>query len=61
MLSEEETGEGYYLDPQLAKEEDEIEAVLSHCRDEGREDETEDLWYDNVVCILFSATKSVSW
>ncbi|KIJ18949.1 hypothetical protein PAXINDRAFT_166865 [Paxillus involutus ATCC 200175] len=48
MLSEEETGEGYYLDPQLAKEEDEIEAVLSHCRDEGREDETEDLWYDNV-------------
>ncbi|KIK92120.1 hypothetical protein PAXRUDRAFT_830263 [Paxillus rubicundulus Ve08.2h10] len=48
MLSEDEMGEGYYLDPQLAKEEDEIEAVLSHCRDEGREDETEDLWYDNV-------------
>ncbi|KAF9244978.1 P-loop containing nucleoside triphosphate hydrolase protein [Melanogaster broomeanus] len=48
MLSEEEAGEGYYADHQLAKEEDEIEAVLNHCRDEGREDDPEDLWYDNV-------------
>ncbi|EGO25230.1 hypothetical protein SERLADRAFT_361029 [Serpula lacrymans var. lacrymans S7.9] len=40
---------GYYVDPNAQfKEEDEIEAVLSHCRDEGREDDSEDLWSDNI-------------
>ncbi|KAJ7287825.1 SNF2 family N-terminal domain-containing protein [Mycena rebaudengoi] len=29
-------------------EEDEIEAVLTHSRDEGREADPEDLWFDNV-------------
>ncbi|KAH9949577.1 SNF2 family N-terminal domain-containing protein [Amylocystis lapponica] len=30
-------------------EEDEIEAVLSHCRDEGHENDAEDDWYSNIV------------
>lgn len=50
MLSEEEAVETYYVDPSLTKEDDEIEAVLSHCRDEAYEDDLEDLWYSNVVC-----------
>lgn len=49
MLSEEEVAETYYVDPSLTKEDDEIEAVLSHCRDEAHEDDPEDLWYSNVV------------
>lgn len=49
MLSE-EAPETYYVDPALTKEDDEIEAVLSHCRDEAHEDDPEDLWYSNVVC-----------
>ncbi|KAF8441444.1 SNF2 family N-terminal domain-containing protein [Boletus edulis BED1] len=48
MLSEEEAVETYYVDPSLTKEDDEIEAVLSHCRDEAHEDDLEDLWYSNV-------------
>ena len=40
----------YYEDPNVQfKEEDEIEAVLSHTREEGREKDPEDLWFDNVV------------
>ncbi|KAF8894043.1 transcription regulator [Infundibulicybe gibba] len=39
----------YYQDPNVQdQEEDEIEAVLSHSRDEGRENDPEDLWFDNV-------------
>ncbi|KAL1939797.1 hypothetical protein VTO73DRAFT_9497 [Trametes versicolor] len=30
------------------KEEDEIENVLSHCRDEGHEEDAEDDWYSNI-------------
>ncbi|EIN11962.1 hypothetical protein PUNSTDRAFT_99321 [Punctularia strigosozonata HHB-11173 SS5] len=30
------------------KEEDEIEAVFGHSRDEGRENDPEDLWYENI-------------
>ncbi|KAI0823634.1 transcription regulator [Trametes gibbosa] len=30
------------------KEEDEIEFVLSHCRDEGHENDSEDDWYSNI-------------
>lgn len=50
MLSEEEAVETYYVDPSLTKEDDEIEAVLSHCRDEAHEDDPDDLWFSNVVC-----------
>ncbi|PPQ99451.1 hypothetical protein CVT24_005258 [Panaeolus cyanescens] len=40
---------GYYVDPNAAlQEEDEIEAVLGHGRDEGRENDPEDLWFENV-------------
>jgi chromodomain-helicase-DNA-binding protein 1 len=52
QLSEEDVDQGYYVDPNAPfKEEDEIESVLSHCRDEGREDDPEDVWFDNVVSI----------
>jgi len=47
---DDETETGYYVDPNV-KEEDEIEVVLSHSRDEGREDDPEDLWFDNVVSL----------
>lgn len=41
---------GYYVDPnQQYQEEDEIEAVLGHSREEGREDDPEDLWFENLV------------
>ncbi|KIY74427.1 transcription regulator [Cylindrobasidium torrendii FP15055 ss-10] len=41
--------EPYYIaQPVAYAEEDEIEAVLSHSRDEGREDDPEDLWFENV-------------
>ena len=44
------------------KEEDEIENVLGHCRDEGHENDPEDDWYTNIVrplshiCACFSTT-----
>lgn len=45
--------EPYYVDPNIEyKEEDEIEAVLSHQRDEDRLDDPEDLWFDNIVSVL---------
>ncbi len=41
---------GYYMDPNAQeKENDEIEAVLGHARDEGHEDDPEDIWYENIV------------
>jgi chromodomain-helicase-DNA-binding protein 1 len=41
---------GYYIDPNVQeKENDEIEAVLGHARDEGHENDPEDLWYENLV------------
>lgn len=44
---------GYYVDPnQQYQEEDEIEAVLGHSREEGREDDPEDLWFENLVPLL---------
>lgn len=49
----EEEGPNYYVDPNIQyKEEDEIEAVLSHQRDEERLSDPEDLWLDNIVCLL---------
>ncbi|KAF8628912.1 hypothetical protein AX15_003691 [Amanita polypyramis BW_CC] len=46
---EEEPQNNYYADPNAQyQEEDEIEAVLGHTRDEGRENDLEDLWFENV-------------
>ncbi|KAF9568036.1 chromodomain-helicase DNA-binding protein [Agrocybe pediades] len=46
---EEEDVNGYYVDPNVTyQEEDEIESVLGHSRDEGREGDPEDLWFENV-------------
>lgn len=46
----------YYADPNVQyQEEDEIEAVLTHSRDEGHENDPEDLWFENIVrsrCML---------
>ncbi|KAJ7091217.1 SNF2 family N-terminal domain-containing protein [Mycena epipterygia] len=48
-FEEEEPDAGYYAGPAIQyQEEDEIEAVLAHSRDEGREADPEDLWFDNV-------------
>ena len=45
---------GYYVDPnQHYQEEDEIEAVLGHSREEGREDDPEDLWFENLVLLFY--------
>jgi len=55
-FEDDEGGENtYFVDPnQQYQEEDEIEAVLNHSRDEGREDDVEDLWFENVVCLFNS-------
>ncbi|KAF5370613.1 hypothetical protein D9758_001914 [Tetrapyrgos nigripes] len=47
---DEEVPDGtYYVTPTAQyQEEDEIEAVLNHTRDEGRENDAEDVWYDNI-------------
>ena len=51
QFDDDETDSAYYVDPQTHyKEEDEIEAVLNHTREEGRENDGEDLWFDNIVC-----------
>ena len=42
------------MDPnQHYQEEDEIEAVLGHSREEGREDDPEDLWFENLVRLIY--------
>jgi len=47
---------GYYVDPNVQyHQEDEIEAVLGHSRDEGREDDHDDLWFENVVGVALSS------
>lgn len=50
-FDEEGPGEtGYVVDPNAQyQEEDEIEAVLSHSRDEGHENDPQDLWFENIV------------
>ncbi|KDR75210.1 hypothetical protein GALMADRAFT_249186 [Galerina marginata CBS 339.88] len=46
---QDEDSNGYYVDPNITyQEEDEIEAVLGHSREEGREDDPEDVWFENV-------------
>jgi chromodomain-helicase-DNA-binding protein 1 len=53
-FEEQEDQNGYYVDPNVQfQEEDEIEAVLGHSRDEGREDDLEDLWFENVVGVQY--------
>jgi chromodomain-helicase-DNA-binding protein 1 len=40
-----------YVDPNAQyKEEDEIEVVLTHQRDEERLEDSTDVWFDNIVC-----------
>jgi chromodomain-helicase-DNA-binding protein 1 len=47
----EDTENGYIVDPNAQyQEEDEIEAVLGHSRDEGHENDPEDKWFENIVC-----------
>uniref|UniRef100_A0A8H8CP59 Transcription regulator n=1 Tax=Psilocybe cubensis TaxID=181762 RepID=A0A8H8CP59_PSICU len=46
---QDDDSQGYYVDPNIQyQEEDEIEAVLGHSREEGREDDPEDIWFENV-------------
>ncbi|KAJ7647122.1 SNF2 family N-terminal domain-containing protein [Roridomyces roridus] len=48
-FEEDEPDPGYYTGPAIQyQEEDEIEVVLAHCRDEGREEDPQDLWFENV-------------
>ena len=48
---EEETHPGYYYTEAVTQypQEDEIEQVLTHTRDEGREGDPEDKFYENIV------------
>jgi chromodomain-helicase-DNA-binding protein 1 len=49
----EDVEDGYAADPNAQyQEEDEIEAVLGHSRDEGHENDLEDKWFENIVCRL---------
>ncbi|PBK91474.1 transcription regulator [Armillaria gallica] len=48
-FDEDDHDNGYYANNSVQyQEEDEIELVLNHCRDEGRENDLEDLWFDNI-------------
>ncbi len=54
-FDEEEPDGAYYAVPtNQPVEEDEVETVLGHSRDEGREDDPEDEWFDNIVCLNLS-------
>jgi len=48
---EEDTHPGYYYTEAMAQypQEDEIEQVLTHTRDEGKEGDPEDSFYENIV------------
>lgn len=48
---EAETHPGYYYANTVAQypQEDEIEQVLTHTRDEGKEDDSQDNFYENIV------------
>lgn len=52
---------GYIADPNAQyQEEDEIEAVLGHSRDEGHENDPEDRWTENIVCRVSRISLSFS-
>lgn len=57
---EADTHPGYYYTEALTQypQEDEIEQVLSHTRDEGKEGDTEDKFYDNIVGFPFASRRS---
>lgn len=47
---QDETENGYFAESNIQyQEEDEIEAVLGHSRDEGHENDPEDKWFENIV------------
>lgn len=57
-----ETENGYYADPNiLYEEEHEIEAVLGHSRDEGHENDLEDRWFENIVCVAIDTYPSLTY
>lgn len=49
QFDEDEGDAGVYGEPVVLKEEDEIEMVLGHSRDEQHLSDPEDNWYTNVV------------
>jgi chromodomain-helicase-DNA-binding protein 1 len=51
---DDDAGSAYHVENAQYKEGDEIEIVLTHSRDEGRENDPEDLWFDNIVCPAIS-------
>ena len=58
---EADTHPGYYYAEALAQypQEDEIEQVLSHTRDEGKEGDLEDKFFENIVGFSFTFRCSV--
>lgn len=57
---EDDGGEGYYApdaNGHQYEEEHEIEGVFYHARDDGRENDPEDSWHDNIVSNI--STRSV--
>lgn len=61
QFDEEEAQVANYAATAPLKEEDEIEAVLSHCRDEHHEDDPDDNWYTNIVCLAVPAILFLCW
>ncbi|KAJ7594285.1 SNF2 family N-terminal domain-containing protein [Mycena floridula] len=47
-FAEEEPVQYQVVDSKDQPQDDEIEAVLSHSRDEGKQEDPEDLWFDNI-------------
>lgn len=64
QFDEDETDAGTYGEPVVFKEEDEIEMVLGHTRDDAHLSDPEDNWYTNLVrsvpleCVLRLANSS---
>lgn len=57
---EADTHPGYYYTEAVTQypQEDEIEQVLSHTRDEGKEGDPEDKFYENIVGLLVVSLRS---
>lgn len=57
QFDDDEVIPGAYVDPNAPqKEEDEIEMVLGHSRDDDHKEDPEDNWYTNIVRRLFLLT-----
>lgn len=52
MFYEDDAGYNPEQDYGSYEEDHEIEAVLAHMRDEGRENDPEDIWHDNIVGVF---------